>query len=87
MVWCTLIVGNRGTDGRVLHIRSYFFFLRKERPIIGFVSFQYFERTNEVFEFLLKRDNVESLESADSMLVELQGSQISIGTFMLTQCW
>ena len=34
-----------------------------------------------MFEFLLKRDNVEGLESADSMLVELQERQISIGTF------
>lgn len=78
---------HRRTDGRDIHIRSYFVFFHKERPIIGFVSFQYFDRTNEVFEFLLERDNVEGLESADSMLVELQESHISIGTFMLTQCW
>lgn len=45
------------------------------------VLFQYFDRTNEVFESLLKCDNVEDLESADMMLVELQESQINIGTY------
>ncbi|PSN33370.1 hypothetical protein C0J52_23699 [Blattella germanica] len=39
---------------------------------------EYFDRTNEVLESLLKCDNVEDLESADTMLVELQESQINI---------
>ncbi|KAJ9595307.1 hypothetical protein L9F63_027307, partial [Diploptera punctata] len=39
---------------------------------------EYFDRTNEVFESLLKCDNVEDLESADTMLIQLQESQIHI---------
>jgi hypothetical protein len=84
------MIGNRVTDGQTDVIYTsglIFFFFHKELLIIGFVSFQYFDRTNEVFEFLLQRDNVEGLESADSMLVQLQESQISIGTSMLAQCW
>lgn len=77
---------DRRTHQREIHVRPYCFLFRKERPIIGFVSFQYFDRTNEVFESLLKCDNVDGLESADTMLVELQERQISIGTFMLIQC-
>lgn len=46
------------------------------------VWFQYFDQTNEVFESLLKCDDVEDLESADTMLVELQDSHINIGMIL-----
>jgi hypothetical protein len=74
------------TDGQtiVIHILGLTeSFFRKERPLTGFVSFQYFDRTNEVFESLLRCDKLDGLESADTMLVELQERQISIGTFVL----
>lgn len=42
---------------------------------------QYFDRTSEVFETLVKRNNVEDFQSAEHTLQQLHENQINIGKF------